>query len=106
MSLSLDYITMPPKSQEASQIQTQEITRMEQENQQLATQYQAEIKHHSEQTIRRNKAENEELKNDEKKKQQKKQQKRKPSSEEKKKEKEKKPDTAAMDQRQHFDMRI
>ena len=48
---------------------------MEQENQQLATQYQAEIKHHSEQTIRRNKAENEELKNDEKKKQQKKQQK-------------------------------
>ena len=71
MSLSLDYITMPPKSQEVSQIQTQEITRMEQENQQLATQYQAEIKHHSEQTIRRNKAENEELKNDEKKKQQK-----------------------------------
>mgnify|MGYP001131109081 FL=1 len=37
MSLSLDYITMPPKSQEVSQIQTQEITRMEQENQQLAT---------------------------------------------------------------------
>ena len=26
MSLSLDYITMPPKSQEVSQIQTQEIT--------------------------------------------------------------------------------
>lgn len=106
MSLSLDYITMPPKSQEASQIQTQEITRMEQENQQLATQYQAEIKHHSEQTIRRNKAENEELKNDEKKKQQKKQQKRKSSQTEKKNENTKKAGVTGMGMDQHFDMRI
>lgn len=102
MSLSLDYITMPPKSQEVSQIQTQEITRMEQENQQLATQYQAEIKHHSEQTIRRNKAENEELKNDEKKKQQK----RKSSTADKKKETMKKTNAAGMESDQHFDMRI
>lgn len=106
MSLSLDYITMPPKSQEVSQIQTQEITRMEQENQQLATQYQAEIKHHSEQTIRRNKAENEELKNDEKKKQQKKQQKRKSSTADKKKETMKKTNAVGMESDQHFDMRI
>lgn len=106
MSLSLDYITMPPKSQEVSQIQTQEITRMEQENQQLATQYQAEIKHHSEQTIRRNKAENEELKNDEKKKRQKKQQKRKTSPEDKKKENGEKNGAAGKNPNQHFDMRI
>lgn len=67
MSLSLDYITMPPKSQEVSQLQVHETAKLEHETQQLASQYQADVKKQSEQTIRRNKAENEELKNDEKK---------------------------------------
>ena len=65
MSLTFDYVTMPPKSQEMSQIQTNEINRMNQENQQLAAQFQEQVKHSSEKTIRREKAQNEELKNDE-----------------------------------------
>lgn len=65
MSLTFDYVTMPPKSQEISQIQTNEINRMQQENQQLAAQFQEQVKQSSEKTIRREKAQNEELKNDE-----------------------------------------
>ncbi|MCI8339126.1 MAG: hypothetical protein HFH62_10690 [Lachnospiraceae bacterium] len=65
MSLTIDYVSMPPKSQEMSQIQTNEITRMNQENQQLAAQFQEQVKQSSEKTIRREKAQNEELKNDE-----------------------------------------
>lgn len=72
MSITFDYITMPPKSQEASQIQTHEINKLQQENQQMAAQFEAQVKKHSEQTIRRNKAENEELKNEEKRQRQKK----------------------------------
>lgn len=70
MSITFDYVTMPPKSQEVSQIQTNEINRLQQENQQMAAQFETEIKKQSEQTIRRNKAENEELKNDERRQQQ------------------------------------
>lgn len=65
MSLTFDYVTMPPKSQEMSQIQTNEINRMHQENQQMAAQFQEQVKQTSERTIRREKAQNEELKNDE-----------------------------------------
>lgn len=65
MSLTIDYVSMPPKSQEMSQIQTNEINRMNQENQQLAAQFQEQVKQSSEKTIRREKAQNEELKNDE-----------------------------------------
>jgi len=70
MSITFDYVTMPPKSQEVSQIQTNEINRLQQENQQMAAQFETEIKKNSEQTIRRNKAENEELKNEERRQQQ------------------------------------
>ena len=70
MSLTVDYITMPPKSQEASQIQTNEINRTMQEQQQVASQFQADIKKSSEQTVRRNKAENEELRNEERRREQ------------------------------------
>lgn len=76
MSITFDYVTMPPKSQEVSQIQTNEMNRMQQENQQLAAQFQTQIKKSSEQTIRRSKVENEELKNEEKKQQQKKKKKK------------------------------
>lgn len=65
MSLTIDYVSMPPKSQEMSQIQTNEINRMNQENQQLAAQFQEQVKQSSEKAIRREKAQNEELKNDE-----------------------------------------
>ncbi len=70
MSITFDIVTMPPKSQEVSQIQTNEINRLQQENQQMAAQFETEIKKNSEQTIRRNKAENEELKNEERRQQQ------------------------------------
>lgn len=65
MSLTFDYVTMPPKSQEISQIQTNEINRTNQEHQQMAAQFQEQVKQTSERTIRREKAENEELKNEE-----------------------------------------
>ncbi|MCI8769793.1 MAG: hypothetical protein HFH73_01395 [Lachnospiraceae bacterium] len=69
MSLTFDYVTMPPKSQEISQLQTNEMNKLQQENQQLAAQFQTQVKKSSEQTIRRNKAENEELKNEERRRQ-------------------------------------
>lgn len=70
MSITFDIVTMPPKSQEVSQIQTNEINRLQQENQQMAAQFETEIKKNSEQTIRRNKAENEELRDEERRQQQ------------------------------------
>jgi len=66
MSLTIEHVLMPPKSQEVSQLHTNETTRMEHEQQQVASQFQAEVERSSEQTVRRNKAENEELKNEEK----------------------------------------
>ena len=65
MSLTIDYVTMPPKSLEASHQQTNEMNKLHGEMQQVENQFQAEIKKQSEQTIRREKAENEELKNEE-----------------------------------------
>ncbi len=62
MSLMIDYITMPPKSQEVSQIQCAEQTKMNQSNQEVVAQFQQQIQHDGKQTVRRTKAENEELK--------------------------------------------
>ena len=70
MSITFDIVTMPPKSQEVSQIQTNEINRLQQENQQMAAQFETEVKKSSEQAIRRNKAENEELRDEERRRQQ------------------------------------
>lgn len=102
MSLTIDYVTMPPKSQEASQIQTNEITRMEHENQEVASQFQQQVKKNSEQTIRRNKAENEELKNEERKK--KKQDQKRQSGKRNAKEKSSQEKSSSKDG--HFDMLI
>lgn len=66
MSLTIDYITMPPKSQEVSQVQRGEQVKSDHANQQVASQFQEQVKHTSEQTIRREKAENQELRYDEK----------------------------------------
>ncbi len=67
MSLSIDYITMPPKSQEVSQIQQSEQTKYQQANQELASQFQEQVKQGSEQTIRRAKPENKEFRYEEEK---------------------------------------
>ncbi|MCI5501068.1 MAG: hypothetical protein MR384_02075 [Lachnospiraceae bacterium] len=67
MSLSIDYFTMPPKSQEVSQIQSAEQTKLHQENQEFAAQFQHQVEQNSQTTIRRREVENDELKNDEKK---------------------------------------
>lgn len=67
MSLTIDYIAMPPKSQEVSQIQTVEQTRISQEQQEIAMQFQNEVKQQSETTVRRRDVNNDELKNDERK---------------------------------------
>lgn len=66
MSLTIDYITMPPKSQEVSQIQHGEQVKNQQANQELASQFQQQVKHNSEQTVRRAKAENKEFRYNEK----------------------------------------
>ncbi len=66
MSLTIDYFTMPPKSQEVSQIQSVEQTKLDHENQEIAAQFQNQLKHNSDTTIRRKNVENDELKNDEK----------------------------------------
>ncbi len=65
MSLTIDYIAMPPKSQEVSQIQTGEQTRINHEQQEVAMQFQNEVKQQSETTVRRRDVDNDELKNDE-----------------------------------------
>ena len=104
MSLSIDYITMPPKSQEASQIQTNEMNRAMQEQQQVAAQFQSDIKKSSEQTVRRNKVENEELRNEERRREQKR--KKKGSSSKQSAADESKEDGMKQEAAHHFDMRI
>lgn len=104
MSLTIDYVTMPPKSQEVSQIQTNEMNREFQEQQQVAAQFQTDVKRSSEQTIRRNRAENEELKNEEKNKRQQKQKKRNGSNSSNSEKETGKMGEAATEN--HFDMRI
>ena len=66
MSLSIDYITMPPKSQEVSQIQHGEQVKYDQANQQMASQFQQMVRQGSEQAVRREKAENKEFRYGEK----------------------------------------
>lgn len=105
MSITFDYITMPPKSQEVSQIQTTEMNRAMQEQQQVASQFQAEVKKSSEQTIRRNKAENEELKNEERKRREQKKKKRNVSTG-KDGEKEEAKEKIAGKEEKHFDMTV
>lgn len=100
MSLTFDYVTMPPKSQEISQIQTNEMNKLQQENQQLAAQFQTQVKKSSEQTIRRNKAENEELKNEERRRQRQKKKKKNSSGQSEDSEEEK------TDAVPHFDMKV
>ena len=53
MSLTIDYIAMPPKSQEVSHIQAAEQTKLNNEQQQVAMTFQQEVRHESETTIRR-----------------------------------------------------
>ena len=67
MSLSIDYITMPPKSQEVSQIQHGEQVRYEHSQQEVASQVQQQVHQNSHQTIRRAKAENKDYLNEEEK---------------------------------------
>ncbi len=59
MSLTFDYITIPPKSQEVTQVQNAEQVRYEHNQQGVAAQVQQNVKQQSQQAIRRNKAENE-----------------------------------------------
>lgn len=65
MSITFDIVTMPPKSQEASQMHVNEINRMNHDQQQVASQFQNQVQHNAERAIRREKAENEQLKNEE-----------------------------------------
>ena len=58
MSLSFDYIVMPPKSQEVSQIQGADQIRYEHNQQENAAQFQQVVKQQSEQTVSRREAEN------------------------------------------------
>ena len=97
MSLILDYVSMPPKSQEISQIQNAEQIRYEHGQQEMAAQFQQSVKNQSEQTIRMAKAENEPNRYDERKRRQKHSGKQKNNSSDNKKETKKEP---------HFDMRI
>lgn len=66
MSLTIDYVTMPPKSQEVSQIQHGEQVKYEQSQQEVASQFQQQIQHNAKQTIRRAKPENKEFQYEEK----------------------------------------
>ncbi len=66
MSLTVDYITMPPKSQEVSQIQQTDTVKHEGEQQQIVAGFEQNVQKEMKTTIARRKANNDELKNDEK----------------------------------------
>lgn len=66
MSLTVDYITMPPKSQEISQIQQTEHIKQENDQQQVAAQFEQNVQKETKTTIARREVNNDELKNDEK----------------------------------------
>lgn len=103
MSLTFDYVSMPPKSQEVSQVQSAQQLRNEHGQQEIAAQFQQEIKNQSEQTIRRNKAENEPNRFDG----EGKKQGRKGGSSEKNRKKQKKQDEVETKNGDgHFDMRV
>ncbi len=65
MSLSIDFFSMPPKSQEVSQIQGAEHAKLENEQQQVAAQFENVVRQQSETAIRRRDVDNEELRNEE-----------------------------------------
>jgi hypothetical protein len=60
----LDMISMAPRSQEASQIKHIETTKLANEQNQLNTQFNHDIKHNSMQTTKANKTENNEYRYD------------------------------------------
>ena len=66
MSLTVDYITMPPKSQEVSQIQQTDTVKHEGEQQQIVAGFEQNAQKEMKTTIARRKANNDGLKNDEK----------------------------------------
>ena len=65
MSLMVDYISMPPKSQEVSNIQSAEHLKFEHGEQNAAMGVQQQVQQQNQTAIRRNRAENDELKNEE-----------------------------------------
>lgn len=65
MSLTVDYITMPPKSQEVSQIQQTDNIKQQVEQQQVAIGFEQNVQKETKTTVARRKANNDELKNDE-----------------------------------------
>lgn len=66
MSLTVDYITMPPKSQEVSQIQQTDHIKQQVEQQQVAVGFEQNVQKETKTTVARKKVDNDELKNDEK----------------------------------------
>lgn len=65
MSLTVDYITMPPKSQEISQIQQTDNIKQEVEQQQVAAGFEQTVQKETQTTVARKEVDNDELKNDE-----------------------------------------
>ena len=65
MSLTVDYITMPPKSQEISQIQQTDNIKHDVEQQQVAIGVEQNVQKETTTTVARKKVDNDELKNDE-----------------------------------------
>ena len=59
MSLMIDYVTMPPKTQEAGNMNQADRQRMDSSQQQFAAQVEADVKQQSESTIRKADTENE-----------------------------------------------
>lgn len=105
MSLSFDYIVMPPKSQEVSQIQGADQIRYEHNQQENAAQFQQVVKQQSEQTVSRREAENDPNRYDEDERKRKgrgRNSSRNKQGEKKQKEK----DTKSMSDDGHFDMRV
>ena len=99
MSFMIDHVTMPPKSLEASNMQVNEINKMNQDTQHLQAEFQNVVQQNQEKTIRREKAENKELKNEE--------EKRRRQGKKKKKQEEEDSDTdEKKDEKPHFDMMI
>ena len=62
MSLTVDYITMPPKSQEISQIQQSEHIKQDVENQQTAAMFEQTVQKETKTAIARRNVNNDELK--------------------------------------------
>ena len=58
MSLTVDYITMPPKSQEVSQIQQTDTVKHEGEQQQIVAGFEQNVQKEMKTTIARRKANN------------------------------------------------